>query len=115
MSKHTPGPWVTIPHRGSAVHDRVTSWLLHVKEDIDGLSADDTWGEIYGSAHDDDAEMEATARLIASAPDLLEALKGMTEHYAALVNSGDCGSWDPETEAEVIAARAAIAKAESGT
>ncbi len=42
---------------------------------------------------------------------LLEALVGLTDHYAQLVNCGDCGNWDPEKEPQVIAARAAIAKA----
>ena len=38
------------------------------------------------------------------------ALDGLLERYVSLVNSGDGGSWNPETEAEVIAARAAIGK-----
>lgn len=45
------------------------------------------------------------------AVELLEALQGMLERYVSLVNSGDAGFWDCETEPEVIAARAAIAKA----
>lgn len=47
----------------------------------------------------------------AAAPALLVALQSLTERYTRLVNCGDCGNWDPETEPEVIAARAAIAKA----
>lgn len=43
---------------------------------------------------------------------LLEASKAMLERYVALVNCGDCGNWNPETEKEVIALRAAIADAE---
>lgn len=43
---------------------------------------------------------------------LLAALQGMTERYTALVNCGDCGNWDPESEAVVIAARAVIAAVE---
>lgn len=39
----------------------------------------------------------------------LEALKGLLERYVGLVNSGDAGFWDPETEQEVATARAAIA------
>lgn len=31
------------------------------------------------------------------------------DHYLRLANCGDCGNWDPETEAEVIAIRAALA------
>lgn len=51
------------------------------------------------------------AQLAASAPDLLAALKTFLEKYVEMVDSGDCGFWDPETEEKVIAARAAIAKA----
>ncbi len=40
------------------------------------------------------------------------ALEGMTKRYVDLVNCGDCGNWDPEEEAEVKLARAAISRAE---
>lgn len=39
---------------------------------------------------------------------LKRALKDLTKHYVALVNSGDCGKWDPEEEPAVIAAREAL-------
>ena len=42
---------------------------------------------------------------------LLEALEDITEMYCAMINSGDCGNWNPETDKEVIKARAAIAAA----
>lgn len=42
--------------------------------------------------------------------DLKVALEGLLNHYTALVNSGDCGNWDPETEPQVIAARKALKK-----
>ncbi len=43
--------------------------------------------------------------------ELSAALAGMVERYTSLANSGDCGNWNPEEEPEVIAARAALAKA----
>lgn len=46
-----------------------------------------------------------------AATDLLEALERFVENYVDMVNSGDCGNWNPETEVKVINARAAIAKA----
>lgn len=58
-----------------------------------------------------DAELEANARLISASPEILEALQGMVKKYTELVESGDAGFWDAEKEPEVIAARAAIAKA----
>lgn len=55
------------------------------------------------------------ASLIAAAPDLLEALEKFVKEYTEMVNSGDCGFWDPENEDKVKAARAAIAKAKGET
>jgi hypothetical protein len=51
------------------------------------------------------------AMLASAAPDLLAALEGLLTHYVTLVESGDAGSWDAEKEPQVIAARAAIARA----
>lgn len=58
---------------------------------------------------------EANAHLIAAAPDLYEALQTMLKRYVDLAGSGDCGNWNPEEEAQVIAARAALAKARGET
>lgn len=55
---------------------------------------------------------KADARLISAAPDMYEALKTFVAEYVDLVESGDAGFWDAEKEPKVIAARAAIAKAE---
>lgn len=46
-----------------------------------------------------------------AAGELLAALEAFTGMYVSMIDSGDCGFWNPEEEAEVIAARAAIAKA----
>jgi hypothetical protein len=59
----------------------------------------------------DEAKAKAD-RLRDAAPDLLEALKGVTDLYCELVNSGDAGCWNPETVPNIVIARAAIAKAE---
>lgn len=57
------------------------------------------------------AEGRANADLFAASWDLLEALQGSLARLVSLVESGDCGFWDVETEESVIAARAAIKKA----
>ncbi len=81
MSKHTPGPWEVSPQVRAAV-------LIGVAK---------------VSLPDGSEENRANARLIASAPDLLEALEAIVE------------SVDAETAAIfehlVWAARAAISKA----
>ena len=53
----------------------------------------------------------AAAHLIASAPELLAALEAVTKAYVELVQSDYPPSWSAEKDSEVIAARAAIAKA----
>ena len=92
QSSFTPGPW---PTRESATHVTVTNArgdaVFHDDKRIPGVMAD--------------------ARLIASAPELLEALRGMLaldeEHH----QRGHC---DDDVCAEVRKARAAIAKATGG-
>lgn len=94
--KHTPGPW--------------------------GLSDDGQWIQAKGGKSPMvgdrffsicvSATSEEDKRLIAAAPDLLEALESLIIKYVRLVNSGDAGFWNPEDDKEVIAAIAAIAKAE---
>lgn len=84
--KHTPGPWTLDgPHQvwAESVGEYVA--ITAEIEDFDAVPRD---------------QAEANARLIAAAPDLLEALKLAERHCP--VNS----------EAEILA-RAAIAKAEA--
>ena len=68
----------------------------------------DAQGEIIAQVCDlDDALTEATAnaRLLAAAPDLLDALKGMLEYFCE-------NGYDDYSDTETVqAARAAIAKA----
>ena len=108
MSKHTPGPWTI----GKVSHKKQ-------RVDIDSLHADQTVGHqtwrglarAYGCEDmpaEGTAAMLANARLIAAAPELLEALRGMLaldeEHH----QRGHC---DDDVCAEVRKALAAIAKA----
>lgn len=53
------------------------------------------------------AEIERNRESIA---ELVGAVNVMLERYTELVNCGDCGNWNPETEVQVIQCRAAIAK-----
>ena len=92
MSKHTPGPWQIGKNFGSVVCDTP----------VPGISgSDDT--EYYGGHLIAESVTEANARLIAAAPELLEALK-------ELMVAADRVSAEPVTW--LGKARAAIAKAE---
>jgi hypothetical protein len=99
MSKHTPGPWLA---QGRYIG--VKGHMSYIGE----------CGDQNGNWTNEPMAV-ANARLIAAAPDLLEALIAMINHYTGLINSGDAGNWDPETESKVIIARAAIAKAQGET
>ena len=98
--QHTPGPWSL-----SASFDRVERRVQH------GDNPPLVWGIASGinSAHPDympRAEQIANARLIASAPELLEALEAVLpdlEHYVA--------THGPGPDKRLAIALAAIAKA----
>ena len=92
---HTLGPWFAVQPESANGW-----WVVSCNED--GSDCVDESGE---------AEFQANAHLIAAAPDLKTALADLLNHYVRLVECGDCGNWDAETEPEVIAARAAIARA----
>jgi hypothetical protein len=91
---HTPGLWIV---------------------NYDGLNIDakqDDGVEQIASVNRSNDEREANARLIASAPELLEALKGLFEHCAMVHKHWGAGSNASEAQAAQDFARAAIAKAE---
>ncbi|MGZ2829964.1 hypothetical protein [Pseudomonas aeruginosa] len=88
MSKHTPGPWY---------RDGTTVYALN-PQNFNRFSA-----QIHG-AHTPQSELEAVARLVAAAPELLEALRACVSRITDEVA-------DAEFLDEVEQARAAIAKA----
>lgn len=58
-----------------------------------------------------DHEIEANAKLIASSPNLLEALQNLMKEYKSIADSGDCGWWKAEEQEKYINAQKAIQKA----
>ena len=98
MSKHTPGPWVVVGSRTKYVEARLVGSLMQEVAACGPTLADEGYGQ----------QQEANARLIAAAPDLLEALRGMFAMWRSV-----CGAqgWEPEHLAEAVRAQAAIAKA----
>ena len=106
MSKHTPGPWVALYQPGRDAEIATVSWVGEWCVGVNtpgfpGCNYRDTkWGDT-----------EADARLIAAAPDLLEAIKGLLEVHGVRQDSADIGlvnqSWVDISDL----ARAAVAKA----
>jgi hypothetical protein len=94
-SKHTPGPWTLSAYYPNRV--------IGDRNDGEGrYVADCHCNGLNGAEQPEDA---ANARLIAAAPDLLEALQGMLDVY------GNDGHLHAPALAALRAARAAIAKA----
>ena len=93
-SQHTPGPWDVEP-KGSR----------HFVDGADGLTV--AYLDRVGVR--ERAEIEANARLIAAAPELLAALECILKRYESA--GVQCY---PEARREVIAARAAIDRATGG-
>ena len=98
---HTPGPW--------AIVDRDDSLVIKTESQAKTKYGASRYACLGGfDRHDDKqyAEAKANARLIAAAPDLLDALSVLVE----LVSFQICGDDHPA----IINARAAIAKATGG-
>jgi hypothetical protein len=84
----------------AALHENAASQLADMV--VDSLPSHGGESEGYpGIAHDFETMRTALAQLLT--------------RYTELVNSGDCGNWNPETELEVRDARAALAATDSGS
>lgn len=93
MSQHTPGPWTA---DDTATVRNADGWIV---------------AEVLGGGAGV-PEMHPNARLIAVAPDLLEALKRMSARYGTFHGgSGTVIEFDEPADSPVAQARAAIAKA----
>jgi hypothetical protein len=102
-TKHTPGPWIYSGPASSEVY----GYRGHYQD------TPQTVAKVSGYW---DGEAEANARLIAAAPELLEALRGLLKcceaqpEWSDLTNRVD-DAGQPFPSATWIAARRAIAKA----
>lgn len=93
-TKHTPGPWTYGRVRlGQGFAEWIVTAIHHERGRSNVLIAGDTQN------HTPSDEAEANARLIAAAPDLLEAVRDMISDHGDL------------SEATLAFARAALAKA----
>lgn len=105
ISKATPRPYALME---SSTSDNRGAFHLYLIEEKTGRKIAAIWGK--------DEEKSATGALLVRAVNaheaLAAALRELLDRYTDLVNCGDCGSWDPEKEHQVIAARAALALAD---
>lgn len=99
MTKHTPGPWWVCQELDGYVQCRFT-WV----RDQFGLQIASTYNQTRAELQAPLIEAVANARLIAAAPDLLEALKLAHDHL--------CVSPGYEGSKEIAQIRAALDKAE---
>lgn len=124
-AQHTPGPWKVsdkmMTDEMVCRHDAIGAWV-HSRRDIEGA------GKLLATAQSNEPigtgcnighpqvesrdEMLANARLIAAAPELLDALKGLFEHCTMIHRVWGDGSNQKEADAAIAAGKAAIAKAE---
>ena len=79
------------------------------KSPVTGIDYSHPVAQAYG---ENEGQQQYNAQLIASAPDLYEALSLFLTDYIELVQSGDAGNWDYNTDKVVTTARKALAKAE---
>lgn len=104
MSKHTPGPWVVIPlPTKECKYSVATDNSAPVQAVVADMHA--------GSINCPPDVMEANARLISAAPDLLAALDGMLRALSAEQRDARARVELSSTAEAKISARAAIAKA----
>ena len=110
MSEHTPGPWITDGPAQFAHRDRGS--MVYAKSGNGHLVAT--------LENDNSPNHRENARLIAAAPDLLEACRVLTDEICGLHGSHSEPlkeeSWDDTGSFKAyMLARAAIAKAEGTT
>lgn len=109
-TKHTPGPWHcddVHPDSGSIMIGSAKDWVCVMCHKPDDYAAE------RGDDEENERQTLSNARLIAAAPELLEALKNLVAAYDSAIHDEYDG-----TEmlscllGEADSARAAIAKAE---
>ncbi len=105
MTQYTPGPW-HVERIGSGYRSQQEKGMMHRIIADSGDHRHYEIGTIYYKPMAE--EGEANARLIAAAPELLEALRTMLYHFQPTAEIGP-----DEIENAVAEANAAIAKAEN--
>jgi len=113
--KHTPGPWevVSFEDMGYKYHD-IKKRYSESSGDVGEVCTVSPYAGGYAEVVDDD-EIEANARLIAAAPDLLEVLLKVDACLQEYIEFLDSERFSNDDEVELLVlVQAAIAKAEVG-
>lgn len=100
-SKHTPGPWTVLPEEADKDYLRIRGTRLGGRYKVANVHHLRYEGVHAVVRERDDAESMANARLIAAAPELLEALVDVMFRHVQFDNKSEYAN----------KARAAIAKA----
>ena len=103
---HTPGPWQVLPEEVDRPYIRVRGTELGGRYKVANVPTPAYDGVDAREAR----ETRANARLIAAAPELLEALREIADDYADRFDL-TCPSTNPGIKSTIAQARAAIAKA----
>lgn len=77
---------------------------------------DSIWGALDSEGYDEHAQKAKAVQQYINAlrvdlrvtNQLVSVTERLLEHYVGIVNSGDCGFWNPEEETVVIEARKAL-------
>lgn len=104
-AKHTPGPWVfkREVHKGDVDHIATVAWVADIRVGRD-------CGAAYLCNYESHGTNEVDARLIAAAPELLEALEDAVGELEALAKARDSDYARPDPDC-ITRLRAAISKA----
>jgi hypothetical protein len=106
QTQHTPGPWKFTKARKASNFGNRTAFVQASGSDAQG-SFQYTVAKVLGGPQDEAALAEANARLIAAAPELLEALQAMESAHMDRTGADRAIALDKAAQQ----ARAAIAKA----
>jgi hypothetical protein len=107
MSKHTPGPWFAVKN--------TRYWDIVLKNEPHQVGLASVIVTPRSDRYqDDDIEIEANARLIAAAPDLLAALENTLQFAEACHRMTEDKYMRIAIGNDIMKARAAIAKATGG-
>ena len=83
-ANHTPGPWAVLPEEADKDYLRIRGTRLGCRYKVANVHMPRLWESHYGLRDRENAESLANARLIAAAPEMLDALDGLAAQVRPL-------------------------------